>query len=581
MQIAWRQRIPLLVVGAIMVAAGFLILINVPDAVAQTDIAANLATVNEDAGLGEADIRVIIAKIIRIILGFLGIIAVSLVLYAGFLWMTSKGEAAKIEKAQRILINAGIGLVIILSSMAITQFILNRLAEATGFGSGSSDGPTEIISPFSSSLGAGIIESHYPRRVQTGVARNSNIVVTFRREMDPASIMASFDPTLPADPYTLDADAVTIFYENDDGDTFELPATDVIVNATPDFRTFVFNPVPLLGNAVDDIWYTVSLEPTIELADGDPAFTGAFDGGYRWRFRTSTIVDLTPPQVISVLPLPSTTNPRNMLVQVNYDEEINPISAVGTSPSPFTNLQVTDPAILSGDWTLNNGYRTSEFVTDLECGTNSCGETVYCLPALATLSALVRASDLDGAGPEALFPYSGIVDMAGNSLDGDSDGVAEGRPTDNYTWGFSTNNSVYLDPPIVTGITPDLVTGFPAGDIEFDQQVKIAFDSFLSTASVIADNLILHSPSENLWFYSTVEMLPPAITPTYHEVTMNHGLFSEDLLYGAEAKSGLRSIYQNCYTPSKSTSCSGPNCCNETGQSGLCVYPEYTYTPTP
>ena len=74
--------------------------------------------------LGTRDLKEIIAGIVNIFLGFLGILATLTVLYGGFIWMTSNGNSEKIEKAKRLLINGVIGLVIILSSYAIARFIL-------------------------------------------------------------------------------------------------------------------------------------------------------------------------------------------------------------------------------------------------------------------------------------------------------------------------------------------------------------------------------------------------------------------------------------------------------------------------
>lgn len=83
-------------------------------------------------GLGAQDPRVTAAKIISVALGFLGIIAIGLVLYGGWLWLTSGGEASKIERAKKLLISAGIGLIIILSAWGIVTFILSALLNATG-----------------------------------------------------------------------------------------------------------------------------------------------------------------------------------------------------------------------------------------------------------------------------------------------------------------------------------------------------------------------------------------------------------------------------------------------------------------
>ena len=94
-----------------------------------------------EAGLGSEDLVTVIAKVIRVILGLLGVIAVVLILYAGFLWMFSKGDVAKVDKARKYMINAVIGLVIVLSSFAIASFIIGALVGATT-GSITPGGPT-------------------------------------------------------------------------------------------------------------------------------------------------------------------------------------------------------------------------------------------------------------------------------------------------------------------------------------------------------------------------------------------------------------------------------------------------------
>src|SRR3989344_511346 len=82
-------------------------------------------------GLGEQDIRVSIMQVVRVALGFLGILAVLIILYAGFVWMTAGGRAERIELAKRILTSAVIGLVIIMLSFAIASFIITQLISAT------------------------------------------------------------------------------------------------------------------------------------------------------------------------------------------------------------------------------------------------------------------------------------------------------------------------------------------------------------------------------------------------------------------------------------------------------------------
>ena len=73
------------------------------------------------------DPRLVVADIIKIVLGFLGIIAVILILYAGFKWMTSGGNEEKVSSAKKILTAGIIGLAIILSAYLIANFIINRI----------------------------------------------------------------------------------------------------------------------------------------------------------------------------------------------------------------------------------------------------------------------------------------------------------------------------------------------------------------------------------------------------------------------------------------------------------------------
>ncbi len=97
-----------------------------------------------NSNLGTRDIVGIVSTLINVFLGFLGIIAVILIIYAGWLWMSSQGEADKIQKAKLILTSSVIGLIIILSSYAIARFVISKISEATG---GPGSGTTTIVDP--------------------------------------------------------------------------------------------------------------------------------------------------------------------------------------------------------------------------------------------------------------------------------------------------------------------------------------------------------------------------------------------------------------------------------------------------
>lgn len=102
---------------------------------AQIDVGVN--EINSDIVLSASDPRAIAARVINIVMLVLGVLAVGLIIYAGFLWMTAGGEEDKIDQAKRILKNGVIGLAIILSAWGIASFILSRLISATTGGNGS------------------------------------------------------------------------------------------------------------------------------------------------------------------------------------------------------------------------------------------------------------------------------------------------------------------------------------------------------------------------------------------------------------------------------------------------------------
>jgi hypothetical protein len=87
--------------------------------------------VRENVGLGEGDPRSMAASIISIALGFLGIIAVIIILFVGFKWMTSGGNEEQISGAKKMLTAGIIGLVIIVAAFAISNFILQALIKTT------------------------------------------------------------------------------------------------------------------------------------------------------------------------------------------------------------------------------------------------------------------------------------------------------------------------------------------------------------------------------------------------------------------------------------------------------------------
>ena len=99
---------------------------------AVTDLESTLAGVGE--GLDEyattRELPQTIGAIIRIVLGFLGIVLLVVIIYGGWLWMTAGGDEEQVKKAKSWIVNGIIGLVIILLAYAITDYVIGELLQA-------------------------------------------------------------------------------------------------------------------------------------------------------------------------------------------------------------------------------------------------------------------------------------------------------------------------------------------------------------------------------------------------------------------------------------------------------------------
>lgn len=93
---------------------------------------------DEDSEVGELDVQLgearpyqVAARLINWSLGLLGLFALVLILYGGFIWMNARGNEEEVKKAKKILEGAIIGLVIILASFGISQYVFENLVNIT------------------------------------------------------------------------------------------------------------------------------------------------------------------------------------------------------------------------------------------------------------------------------------------------------------------------------------------------------------------------------------------------------------------------------------------------------------------
>ena len=83
-------------------------------------------------GLGTNDLKDTIIAVLNVLLGFLGIIAVIVILLGGFKWMTAAGNEDKVAEAKKLLGAGIVGIIIILSAYAIATYVITQIQTSTG-----------------------------------------------------------------------------------------------------------------------------------------------------------------------------------------------------------------------------------------------------------------------------------------------------------------------------------------------------------------------------------------------------------------------------------------------------------------
>jgi len=547
------------------------------------------------------DLITVIGRVINILLGFVGIILLVLILYAGFLWMTAGGDATKIEKAKAYIRNAIIGLLIIACAWAIVRFVLGFFTgNGMGGGPGGGGSPGGGFTIGAGALGCGVLEMHFPERNAIGVPRNTAIIITFKKPIKISSIIQDYNdagtPSVLTDDTVTEGinDSVVQIYQTSAGANQRLKSNEVRVRFTADRKSFVFRPVQPLGSATQNVGYTVHLASGLTgvlLENGTAAFGGGSCGqAYSWTFETNTTIDTTPPRVISVFPHQGTQVDRNAVINIQFSEAIDPTSATGFAANGFTNIEThaggVNTQALDGEYRISNQYRSIEFIPSLACGMNTCGAQIFCLPdGGPQIDAVAHAATISGTGPQAQFlaaGYDGVVDTAGNSLDGNNDSITQGRGADDYPWTFGLSSNINLQPPIVEATIPS-VSGENADPFA---PIHIRFDSLLQPSTFNSDYAVInpHEPAEyadTFWWSTRVSDLTssnqpiaqPTDIPAKTDAVMNHRIFATSTLYDPFLYSGIQNVYQNCFNPASSQSCTGsPNCCSDKTSQQDCVF---------
>ncbi len=245
-----------------------------------------------------------IIKIIQVLLGLLGLVAVVIIMYGGFLWTTSGGSEEKINTAKKLLRNAVIGIIIILSSWGITAYILSVLTGATGsnnYSPTAENGRSQNLSL--GTMGSCSIESVFPAPEATDVARNSSILITIKEALQLDTICINKNSKAPcACDNTPNCNYINPsniqIYKTADGNSKNTNLTEVEVSVPTGNKTLVLKPVGYLGNSSGNVEYAVRLTNDIRKFGGDKLFSTCSSDFLEWKFETNTKLDLEAPQVL-------------------------------------------------------------------------------------------------------------------------------------------------------------------------------------------------------------------------------------------------------------------------------------------
>lgn len=83
-------------------------------------------------------------KIINVVIGLVGLVAVAVMIIGGIYFLLSQGDSAKITRARNTILYGVVGLVIALLSFAIVNFVISGISGSStgGTGAGTSGAPT-------------------------------------------------------------------------------------------------------------------------------------------------------------------------------------------------------------------------------------------------------------------------------------------------------------------------------------------------------------------------------------------------------------------------------------------------------
>lgn len=449
----------------------------------------SVESVGSQLGLGTADLQSVVLNIIRWALGFVTLIAVAYIIYGGYLWLTAAGNEQRVEKAKQVILQAAIGLVIIILAWAIVLFAARTAANLTNGSNTNSGGsnPCPLCSPVSSFDLTAITSCAAAPNYSQSVPRSSSISLTFNTDVTSASVQAAVtatggatDPKLiiqfcgddstcavPTTPKPVDNQ---VFSGSSPTAVAGNPKAEWVANANtvtfyhlsfstdpanPDNRYFEANkyyrlqiPRNTASTALKDIRDRVLLH--CQRQSGVPIIGDDFigehcqensDGTLIWTFKTGTDTDGPALQVSSTQPSsaylasgstarPDRNVPRNAALNVTFNNAVDPASVTTANFRVYKFTTPPNATNGSGGVTETNPLDPATF--DLRVSPDGTGAWLQLKNTLFesfTWYKVVAENFRNLCGTAMVNPFSWVFETSDVSP-----GVAQVYPNDNFAF---------------------------------------------------------------------------------------------------------------------------------------------------
>ncbi len=428
------------------------------------------------AGLGIEDSEVVIGNIIKIALGFLGLVGLVIVIIAGFKWMTSGGNEEKIKSAKKMLLAGAAGIVVILFSYLIVNFIITKVQEGTGTPGGPGN-PTETEScdvegschgcnrvcsggeVVYSEISCGC-SGEQRLRIISYSPRGSNVKLCQKVQLE-------FSENIKSS--TVNSNNIKVYRCNTSDDcTINITSQGTVTSSENIIQFYV-------DSYAENTTYKVFVSH-----DGIEGISGKkLLEDFSWNFNTGSEEDNVPPKVIDVFPEGGDICLKSH-ISAEFSEEMDKISLLN-----LDNFRLFKDNNTQTDFTFKHSVNANKLI--LKSNKNFDVNTDY-FPLL------------DG---------SKIMDSCGNKLDGNKNGIREDSIVDNYptsgpsdVWRFTSGLNDKCE-PVITSVSPE--------EVYYDGEAITITGQYLSDAVVVFDNQIIVDESTELCIAGVSDKWPKRI----------------------------------------------------------------------